>query len=164
MILYITRHAWAGRFGDPDWPDDFERPLTNKGQARFAEVVLRLVERGYAPEIVATSPVVRCRQTAEIIVDGLPHRPDRVELDELKPGSDLEGLLRWTAAQAGEHRSVAWVGHAPDVGRLTASLIGQPGGWIRFAKAATAAIRFYDAPEPGAGELNWLVTAKMLGC
>ena len=59
---------------------------------------------------------------------------------------------------------MAWVGHAPDVGRLAASLIADSQGWIRFAKGAVAAIRFYDPPAPGQGELIWLVTAKMLGC
>ena len=26
MDLYIIRHAWAGHFGDPAWPDDSQRP------------------------------------------------------------------------------------------------------------------------------------------
>ena len=163
MKLYIVRHAWAGHFGDPDWPDDFQRPLSDKGSERFAGVVEKLVERGFAPEVVATSPLVRCRQTAERIVQGMDSRPELVELDELRPGSDLEALVRWTAEQSEEHQSVAWVGHAPDVGRLTAALIGQA-GWIRLAKGGVAAVRFYDTPEIGGGELRWLVTAKMLGC
>ena len=163
MILYIIRHAWAGHFGDPAWPDDRRRPLTREGQERFAQVVRALVERGFAPEVVATSPLVRCRQTAERIVEGMDSRPELVELDELRPGSDLEGLVRWTAEQSERHSAVAWVGHAPDVGRLVAALIGQA-GWIRLAKGGVAAVHFYDTPEVGGGELRWLVTAKMLGC
>ena len=99
MKLYIVRHAWAGHFGDPDWPDDFQRPLTKQGGERFTRVVEKLVERGFAPEVVATSPLVRCRQTAERIVAGMDSRPELVELDELRPGSDLEALVRWTAEQ-----------------------------------------------------------------
>ena len=163
MILYIVRHAWAGHFGDPEWPDDFQRPLSDKGGKRFSKVVETLALRGFAPEVVATSPLIRCRQTAERIVDVVRPRPELVELDELRPGSELEGLVKWTARQAKHHREVAWVGHAPDVGRMAAAMIGQA-GWIRFAKGAVAAIRFYDTPEVGGGELRWLVTAKMLGC
>jgi phosphohistidine phosphatase SixA len=169
MKLYIVRHAWAGHFGDPEWPDDFQRPLSKQGSERFCRVVEKLVERGFAPEVVATSPLVRCRQTAERIVQGIDivqgvdSRPELVELDELRPGSDLEALIRWTAEKSERHSAVAWVGHAPDVGRLTAALIGQA-GWIRLAKGGVAAIRFYDTPEIGGGELRWLVTAKMLGC
>ena len=37
MILYIIRHAWAGHYGDPQWPDDFRRPLSTAGKERFAD-------------------------------------------------------------------------------------------------------------------------------
>ncbi len=164
MDLYIIRHAWAGHYGDPDWPDDSQRPLTAEGKVRFAQVVARLAKRGFAPQLIATSPLVRCLQTARIVAEGLPGDPQVVELDELMPGSDLERLLRWTGERAAEYDQIAWVGHAPDVGRLTADLIGEMDGWIRFAKGAVAAIRFEDLPLVGQGELRWLVTAKLLGC
>ncbi len=164
MDLYIIRHAWAEQYGDPRWPDDGLRPLTDAGRARFAQVVSRLAQRGFAPQLIATSPLVRCAQTARIVADGLSGDPQVVELDELAPGSDLEGLLGWTGQQAAEYGQIAWVGHAPDVGRLTGDLIGQPDAWIRFAKGAVAAIRFEDLPQLGGGELRWLVTAKVLAC
>ncbi|MBN1909961.1 MAG: phosphohistidine phosphatase SixA [Pirellulales bacterium] len=164
MNLYLLRHAWAGHFGDPEWADDCERPLTDKGVKRFAEVAGRLVERGVRPSLVATSPLVRCRQTAEILVDALGGGVELVEKLELQPGSDLETMVAWTDQLTDEHGEIAWVGHAPDVGRMVATLIGQSGGWIRLSKGATAAVRFYDRLEVGGGELRWLVTAKLLGC
>jgi len=164
MILYIVRHAWAGHFGDPAWPDDFQRPLTENGKARFCRVVEALVERGFAPQIVATSPLVRCRETAEIIRDVVPNHPRVVALDELAPAGSVQALLEWTLETAGDLDQVAWVGHAPDVGQLTAALIGDGAAWFRFAKGAVAAIEFDEALEPGEGELRWLVTAKLLGC
>jgi len=164
MDLYMIRHAWAGQYGDPQWPDDGQRPLTDEGKARFAQMIRKLAERGFAPQLIATSPLLRCRQTAEIVAQCLSGSPPLVELEELAPGSNLEGLLRWTAKQAAKHDRVAWVGHAPDVGRLTAALIGQPDGWIRFGKGSVAAIRFDESPEAGQGELRWLVTANVLGC
>jgi phosphohistidine phosphatase len=164
MDLYIIRHAWAGHYGDPEWPDDALRPLTDEGKVRFAQMVRKLTKRGFAPRLIATSPMARCLQTARIVAEEVSGDPEVVELDELLSGSDLEGLLRWTAKQAGEYGRIAWVGHAPDVGRLTASLIGQPEGCIRFAKGAVAAVRFEDLPQVGQGELRWLVTAKLLGC
>lgn len=164
MILYIIRHAWAGHYGDPEWPDDFERPLTEAGRQRFARMVEILIGRGFEPEMIATSPLVRCRQTAEVVARQVSGEPELVESDALAPGSDLEALLAWTTGDAGECAEVAWVGHAPDVGRLTAELVGEEGGWFRFAKGAVAAVRFEDSPRVGEGELRWLVTAKVLGC
>ncbi|MHC4398123.1 MAG: SixA phosphatase family protein [Planctomycetota bacterium] len=164
MILYVIRHAWAGHYGDPEWPDDFQRPLTPDGRDRFAKMVRALAGRGFAPEQIATSPLARCRQTAEVVAEGVEGRPQVIERDELEPGSDLEGMLTWTNREAGDCEQVAWVGHAPDVGRLTAALIGDSRGWVRFAKGAVAAVQFHEEPAAGAGEMRWLVTAKILGC
>ena len=47
---------------------------------------------------------------------------------------------------------------------ITAALVGESAGWIRFAKGAVAAVRFDDLPAVAEGELRWLVTAKLLGC
>lgn len=164
MDLYIIRHAWAGHYGDPEWPDDALRPLTPEGKRRFARVVQRLAGKEFAPQIIATSPLVRCRQTADIVAQGVPGGPQVVALDALEPGSDLEELIAWTAGQAGPPERAAWVGHAPDVGHLTASLIGQSRAWIRFGKGGVAAVRFDEQIAPAEGELRWLVTAKLLGC
>ena len=164
MDLFIVRHAWAGRPDDVEWPDDDLRPLTDEGRERFAQVASVLADRGFEPEVIGTSPLVRCRQTADVLADILPGPPNVVELPALEPGSDLVELMAWTLGQAKGAQQIAWVGHAPDVGRLAAVLIGQPGGWIRFAKGSVAAIRFPGLPEVGQGELRWLVTAKVLGC
>ena len=164
MDLYIIRHAQAGHYGDPRWPIDGLRPLTEAGKARFAKLVEKLAERGFAPQIIATSPLLRCLETAQLVAEGTPGDPAVVELDEQRPGSDLEALLQWTTGELPESGEIAWVGHAPDVGRLVADLIGQQGAAIRFAKGAVAAIRFHGPAEIGCGELRWLVTAKALGC
>jgi phosphohistidine phosphatase len=164
MLLYIVRHAWAADRIDPAWPTDELRPLTDEGRERFTRMVKILAERGFAPELIATSPLVRCRQTAEIIAEGVPGEQQVVERDELAPGSDLEGLIKWTIRKGSECREVAWVGHAPDVTHLTAALVGDTAAAIRFPKGSIAAVEFEDIPRIGQGELRWLVTAKLLGC
>jgi len=161
MILYIVRHAWAGEHGDPNYPDDALRPLTAKGLKRFRRVVKRLAKRGFAPGSIATSPLLRCRQTADALLERLDKQTTLVELPELSPGAQLEPLLDWTL-QHGE-QDVAWVGHAPDVGRLMAQLIGATADQIDFAKGAVAAISVADSPGAGVGTLLWFVTAEMLG-
>jgi phosphohistidine phosphatase len=163
MILYIVRHAWAGERSD-QWPDDRLRPLTADGQERFSKVVRALAERGFAPELIATSPLVRCRQTAEIMARHAPGHPKLVERPELVPGSDLEGIVRWTRNQSGDREEVAWVGHAPDVDHLAAALVSNGSSAIRFAKGGVAAIHFDGPPAVNQGQLWWLVTAKILGC
>jgi phosphohistidine phosphatase len=163
MILYIVRHAWAAEPDESAWPDDADRPLTDDGSKRFASVVRKLADRGFRPQHVATSPLLRCRQTAQIIADGVKGHPPIVPLDALGPESNLEALLAWTNGEAGRAEEVAWVGHAPDVGLLTAALVGEGMAAIHFSKGAVAAIEFEGRARAAAGELRWLLTAKMLG-
>lgn len=162
MFIYIVRHAWAYEHGDPRWPDDSQRPLEDEGAERFARVMKRLVDRGFEPAIIATSPYLRCRQTAEIVAAHSPGEPQIFELDALRPGSDFAALVEWTQQQA-DGASVAWVGHAPDVTHLAALLVGDGGAALRFAKGSVAAIRVLDDVGPACGELHWLATAKLLG-
>jgi phosphohistidine phosphatase len=161
MHIYIIRHAWAYEHGDPRWPDDSQRPLEQEGAERFARVVELLTQRGFAPDAIATSPYVRCRQTAEIVAAHSTQSPQLVELAGLKPGSDFAELIEWTKQQRVE--SVAWVGHAPDVTWLAASLISEGDAMIRFAKGAVASIRVEGPLGAGCGELQWHATAKLLG-
>jgi phosphohistidine phosphatase len=161
MFVYIARHAWAGERGDPRWPDDSLRPLTDDGIERYTRVVQALAERGFEPARIVTSPYTRCRQTAEIIAAHVAGRPAIEERAALEPGSDLDDLIEWTNNQ--EVEQVCWVGHSPDVEWLAAALIGDGSGRIRFAKGAVAAIYFEGAVAAGLGELYWLTSAKLLG-
>ena len=161
MFIYIARHAWAGERGDPRWPDDSLRELTPAGIDRYTRVAKTLVARGFAPERIATSPYTRCRQTAEILAKNIATNPSIDELVALEPGSELEPLLEWSRAQS--EADTCWVGHSPDVERLTAELIGDGTSRLRFAKGAVAAISFEAEINSGAGELYWLATAKILG-
>src|SRR5690242_10033312 len=120
MLLYIIRHAWAEERDLHRYPDDEGRPLTKEGRKRFRKMVRSLVEGGFAPSTLATSPLLRCRQAAELISECLGLQPQVVEA--LAPGSKLDVLLDWTRPHA--DNDVAWVGHAPDVDHLTAALIG----------------------------------------
>ncbi len=124
MFIYVARHAWAYEYGDPRWPVDSERPLEDAGRQRYAHVVGRLAEAGFAPQAIATSPYQRCVETAKIIAEGTGCEAEPVRLDALAPGSDFDALIEWTreAREAGAE-SVCWVGHAPDVSFLAGELI-----------------------------------------
>ncbi|MFM9058102.1 MAG: phosphohistidine phosphatase SixA [Planctomycetaceae bacterium] len=155
--LYIVRHATAEDVGDVG--DDHARRLTKKGRKSFARLVRRLAEAGMEVDLVATSPLVRARETAEILAAELDC--PRVEVvDALAPGCDWESVVGWTVQQ--DAARVAWVGHAPCVGRLVALSVGDGSAAIRMAKGAVAAIRLDDGPGQ-AGELDWLATPDLAG-
>ena len=155
--LTIIRHAWAEDPGPG--VDDFHRRLTKPGRKRFEKFVRRLGKVGLGFDLIATSPLIRCRETAEILAAELDDEAPIVVVDALAPGSDWPSLVEWTISR--DAARVAWVGHAPCVGRLAALTIGDGSATIRMSKGAVASIRLDDGiGHPG--ELEWLATAALL--
>lgn len=150
--LYVIRHAVAEDLAADG--GDHGRRLTKKGRRKFARLVRQLRAAGMEVDLIATSPLVRTRETAEILAAAFEPEP-RVELlDSLAPGADWPSLVEWTAHQ--DAARVAWVGHMPCVARLVALTIGDGTASIRMQKGAVASIRLDDGPgQPG--ELEWLV-------
>lgn len=156
--LYVVRHAVAEDPGPGI--DDHARRLTGKGRRRFARMVRRLARVGMEVDMIATSPLVRCRETAEILAAELVGQPRIEVVDALAPSSDWQAIVEWTVEQ--EAARVAWVGHAPCVGRLVALSIGDGSAAIRMQKGAIASITLDDGPgQPG--ELDWLAVPDLLG-
>src|SRR4030095_12070306 len=83
--LYLMRHGSAGERGNA-WPDDGKRPLSENGMTRMRKSMRGLAEAGLTIDVVLTSPLVRTRQTAEIVAAGLQPRPAGLALDSLAPG------------------------------------------------------------------------------
>ena len=83
-----------------------------------------LLPCGLTPQLIFTSPMLRCVQTAEILAAALGEKTRVVERKELLPGGDPKHLLAATEEHVSGLDQVAWVGHAPDVGYLVAAMIG----------------------------------------
>jgi phosphohistidine phosphatase SixA len=60
-----------------------------------------------------------------------------------------------TLADTGDGRSLLYVGHEPDLSRAIALLTGASS--VRMRKGSLACVEFYGVPEPGTGELAWLI-------
>jgi phosphohistidine phosphatase len=151
MILYLLRH---GKADWPDWagPDD-ERPLNEQGIQEMRQVAVALKRMKVAPDFILSSPLPRALRTAEIVAEELG--VDVVQCGELEPGFDRRKCDRLLGDRAGTDTMM--VGHEPDFGMVVRSLTG---GWVKFSKAATAAIELAD--EMPAAQLLWLFPAKML--
>lgn len=113
MRLVIVRHAET----EPGQPDEL-RPLTPRGREQARELGVRLRERGLVPDAVVTSPLVRARETADLLELG------EAAVDErLAPGASAADF-RDAARDRGE--TVLVIGHQPDCGRAAAVLTGGP--------------------------------------
>jgi phosphohistidine phosphatase len=157
--LYLVRHAIAAERGD-EWPDDTKRPLTAGGASRFSEVVAGLVWLGVGIDEIFSSPLVRAKQTADILSARLPERPPVKILDELAPGHD-PASVRAELARRSKRRRVAVVGHEPDLGELTAALLGASRA-VPFRKGGVCRIDVEGLGSARAGELIWFFPPKIL--
>jgi phosphohistidine phosphatase len=126
MRLFLVRHAEAA----PGEPDEL-RPLTTAGRA----VARHLGERFATerPDAVVSSPLLRARETAELIAAAAGLTPEADE--RLAPGATAEDLK---AAVAGRGDTVVAVGHQPDCSAMLLVLSGRELG---FAPGAVHEVR-----------------------
>jgi phosphohistidine phosphatase len=159
LELYLVRHAVAADRG-PEWPDDAVRPVTPDGAARFRKEVEGLAAYGVEVDIVFSSPLVRCRQTADLLAAGLPGKPRVQAVDALAPGGGHQAVIAELTRLARRPR-IALVGHEPDIGHLAARLIGlkRP---LEFRKGAVCRIDVDGLPPGGPGQLRWFAPPRML--
>jgi phosphohistidine phosphatase len=157
--IYFIRHGLAEERGEA-WPDDAKRPLTDEGMSRMRKAVRGLSRMGVSIDVVLTSPLVRTRQTAEIVAAGLDPRPSLVNLESLAPAGSYAAVLADLEKHARKNR-IALVGHEPMIGEIAARVIGSRHP-IEFKKGAVCRIDVEVLPPTGPGELRWLMTPKIL--
>jgi len=161
MLLLIVRHAVAFERDRHRWRDDAARPLSPAGMRRASKAAMGLKQLSRAPDRVLTSPLVRARQTAQILTD-VAGWPQAEEAPELSPGEPALSVLLLLGK--GHSKLVAVVGHQPGLGTLlTACLLGAGGDLpIEMKKNAVACLSFEGPPRAGSAALKWLATPRML--
>jgi phosphohistidine phosphatase len=111
--LYLVRHADSA----PGGPDEL-RSLTDEGRDQARSLGERLRDEGIKPDAVLTSPLLRARETGNLLCEALD--VTTLETDErLGPGATADGVRQ---AVAGRGEQVVVVGHQPDCGRIAAEL------------------------------------------
>jgi phosphohistidine phosphatase len=160
MKLLLVRHAKGEDSQDFDGPDA-ERPLTANSRQRFRAAARGL--RKIAPDItlLASSPLKRARQTAEVLARVFAVRAiDENEL--LAPGASRKALTEWLRGQ-GDQAVIGLVGHEPDLGELAGDLLTRTRrSFLPIRKAGACLIEFDAAPVSGEGRLLWLLTPAQL--
>jgi phosphohistidine phosphatase len=162
MLLLLIRHANAGNRDPERWPDDRDRPLTDKGRKTQRDVSRFLGKRNFAPTLVLTSPWARAAETAEILVRELQLPNPPVPSTALADEPDLTRLAE-AIGQPGPTAIVALVGHSPWMEQLASLLLsGKPEGVrMDYPKSGVMGIDV-EQPEAGAGELRFFLRPKMV--
>ncbi len=157
--LYFIRHGVAELRGD-EWPDDTKRPLSAEGMVRMRKNARGLVALNVTLDVVLTSPLVRARQTSEIIVSAFDERPSIVTTESLAPGGSYQAVLAELEKHSRRAR-IALVGHEAAIGEMAARIAGSRNAFP-FRKGAVCRIDVEALPPAGPGTLRWFLTPKIL--
>jgi phosphohistidine phosphatase len=176
MELYLIRHGIAEQ-RSPDLEDE-KRELTTKGRDKTQKVAKRLYELGLRFKLILTSPLVRARQTAEILQTcGLSAQIE--ESSHLSPAGDIHLWLSWLEQKQmlATDTQLALVGHEPDLGQWAEILIWGQKRESEFAedsldsypaalvlkKAGIIGVNLPKQGSPvGRSQLLWLTPPKLL--
>jgi phosphohistidine phosphatase len=159
LELYLIRHGIAAERGE-EYPDDSKRPLTSGGMSKLRDEAKGLNELDVKFNVIISSPLVRTKQTAEVIAGTLKDKPQVVTSDALAPAGTPAAVLQELAKHA-KHASIALVGHEPNLGELAARLVGAKAP-IEFKKGAICRIDFDVLPPKGYGQLRWFIPPRVL--
>lgn len=166
MDIFFIRHGIAAERSF--YPQDCDRPLTEAGQAKTVRIARRLDALGVRFALMQSSPYLRARQTADILL-AEKLTPCCEVCEALAPGGSLPAWIAWwqqwrTASDRAE-ASLALVGHQPDLGNWAEMLVwGSASAKLTVKKAGIVGVRLAsDRDDPIAGgELFLLGAPKWL--
>ncbi len=164
MKIYLLRHAIAEERRAA--LRDQDRALTRTGRKRMRQVAKSMARLELRFNVIGTSPLLRARQTADIVAQIVPRAPQPELLDELAPDGSISRLIDVINRMMPKPASgILLVGHQPYLGRLLAALIGA-GSTAEFElrKAGLCCLAL-TGPRLRFGQcatLEWLVTPRIL--
>lgn len=152
MHLYFFRHGIAHTL--QDGIADPDRSLTAIGIERTRQSARSLRSLGVEIDFLYTSPLVRARQTADILGAALGVAVQVRQ--ELSPGFGIPQVERLTH-DLGAACAVMFVGHEPDFSNAIQQLTG---GSVIIKKGGLARIDVIDY-QPLRGQLAWMIAPKV---
>jgi phosphohistidine phosphatase len=162
MDLYIIRHAIAVDRGTPEYADDSQRPLTDKGKKRMRQIAKGLYALGVDFDLILSSPYVRAKETAEILADVFKTKADIAFSENLIPMGDPD-LLISEINEKYSVNSIALVGHEPHLTTLISLLVSNNASLdVILKKGGVCRLSADDLHHTRKTTLEWLLTPGIL--
>lgn len=164
MKLYLLRHGDAADPGDQRYSTDAARPLTPKGIKRTRQLANGLRQMGVTFDLIFSSPLLRAKQTAEIVARSLKlerqlHFTNHLALE----GAYVDILGQVEHAQP-EAQTVLLVGHEPYLSGLISLLCtGGPALGLTLKKGGLARLEIVTLKAGRCARLEWLLTPRHFG-
>ncbi len=153
MEVILIRHAKAETRDANSWPDDDQRPLTAEGRAEQRAAARAMKKMGIKFDFLVTSPLLRARETADIVAKGYRWTESPQIAETLGHEYSVSAVVK-LLAKFPPDSAVALVGHEPDFSNLTSALISKDSDVnIAFKKSGVVGIEFDGPAEAGKGVL-----------
>jgi phosphohistidine phosphatase SixA len=150
MEVYIFRHARADFRSKDEDP-----PISEKGIDETKRVVELANSRlGFKPTVLVSSPVLRAKQTAELVRKQLGMKSSIVD-DCLYGDAEPSEVLKFLSKYKKEDR-VALVSHMPLIFELLYALTGGRSE-VELLNGSIAAVSFKEKAAEAKGKLTWLI-------
>lgn len=163
MELYLLRHGRAVEPGDPEFADDSARPLTPAGRRQLRQSCATLRQLKLKFDLILASPLVRARQTAEIVAAELRCRKPLGFSANLRPGGDRRKLIGELNMLKAASEKVLLVGHEPDLGGMISLLVaGKTGAGFALKKGGLAKLEIGKLRAGQCATLAWLLAPKLM--
>jgi phosphohistidine phosphatase len=161
MDIILFRHGKAGK--SKEYPvDDFSRPLTDEGRHELVQIAGWLRRQFPDPDLIATSPLTRASQTAEIVAKELRTNRSFETWDELAPGNDPKTVLHRMRIIPKDQKIII-VGHEPDLSTFGAYILtGKKIPFFTLSKGGLAILKDVTPRQAGSGSLHLLMPAKLM--
>jgi len=155
MNLFVLRHGKAEQSSDSA---DGKRALTAEGKDEMRKIGMWMHQKKFRFDVIATSPLTRAYETAEIVARSLGQKEQLSVWEELGPGGDLDALS-YRASLDSEDAAILLIGHEPMLSMLISRIIsGHDTVSLILAKGGLAKIRNFSFDKRPSGDLQWLLT------
>lgn len=164
MKLYLLRHGDAAEPGDPRYPTDAVRPLTPKGTKRTRQLANALRQMEISFDVIFSSPLVRARQTAEIVARSLELEKNLRITNHLAPGGAFVDILAQVENVRPTSEAILLVGHEPYLSGLVSLLCtGGPALALDFKKGGLCRLEVGAVKAGRCAMLEWLLSPRHFG-
>lgn len=158
MDIYIVRHGIAEDIAASGGGDS-ARALTSEGRQKMKEAAKGFAKLESDIEVIFASPLVRAKQTAEILAAALKKTVE--EMKELAPGYSASQLCEKLQSLK-RKGNMMLVGHEPNCSDLASYLLeGSTGTSIEFKKGAICMIEV-ESPHAASGTLRLHLSPMVL--
>jgi phosphohistidine phosphatase len=163
MEIYLVRHGIAVERGTRGFEDDFARPLTAKGRRQLRKTAVAMKRLGRHFDLILASPLLRAKQTADIIAAELKLKKRVKYSNALAPGGVASVLLRQLGRVKPTPEKILLVGHEPDLSRLISVLVtGSLQLQLDLKKGGLCKLEAETLRAGPCAALAWLLTPKQM--